>query len=227
MIKVIAIDDEPLALKVLEEHASKINFLKLEKTFTNPLEGIEYLNQESVSALFLDIKMHDISGVELAELLPSNMRIIFTTAYPDYAVKGFELNAIDYLLKPISFSRFLKACHKLKNQFDTNQTEQILLIKEGNEIVRVKTSEIYYIEATGNYLKLHTSKGTLLHRQTVKEFLEVLPVVHFVRTHKSYIVNTEHISRIEPFHLTIDNQKVPLSPNYKTEVWNKLGIHQK
>lgn len=225
MIKVLAIDDEPLALKVLKEHASKVNFMHLEKSFTNPLEGFEYLKQAPVSALFLDIKMHNISGVELAELIPTNISIIFTTAYPDYAVKGFELNAVDYLLKPISFSRFLKACHKLKNQFDVSQPEQVMLIKEGNQIVRVKSSEIYYIEATGNYLKLYTSKGNFLHRQTLKEFIELLPVSIFIRTHKSYIVNTEHISRIEHFQLTVDNRKIPLSPNYKTEVWSKLGIH--
>jgi len=226
MINAIAIDDEPLALKVLVGHASKINFLDLEKTFTDPLEGIEYFKRQPISAVFLDIKMHDISGIELAELLSPDMQIIFTTAYPDYAVKGFELNAIDYLLKPISFSRFLQACHKLKNQCDKKQTEVVLLIKDGNQIIRIRTSEIYYIEATGNYLKLFTSKGTILHRETVKEFIEVLPGSIFIRTHKSYIVNIEHISRIEPFQLTIDNQKIPLSPNYKTEVWNKLGIHR-
>lgn len=224
MIKAIAIDDEPLALQVVQEHASKINFLDLEKCFGNPLDGIEYIKNKPVSAVFLDIKMHNISGVELVELIPSDLYVIFTTAYPDYAVKGFELNAVDYLLKPISFSRFLKACHRLKNRFDAKQTDLALLIKDGNQIVRVKTSEIYYVEAAGNYLKLFTSNGTVLYRQTIKEFIEVLPGAIFIRTHKSYIVNIEHISRIEPFQLTLDNQKVPLSPNYKTEVWNKLGI---
>src|SRR5215212_8111628 len=106
MIKAIAIDDEPLALKVLTGHASKINFIDLEKTFTDPLEGIEYFKREPISAIFVDIKMHDISGIELAELMSPGIHIIFTTAYPDYAVKGFDLNAIDYLLKPITFSRF-------------------------------------------------------------------------------------------------------------------------
>jgi len=224
MIKAIAIDDEPLALQVLQEHASKINFIDLEKIFSDPLEGIEYTKSKCISAVFLDIKMHNISGVELAELIPLNVHVIFTTAYPDYAVKGFELNAVDYLVKPISFSRFLKACHRLKNRFDAKQTDLALLIKDGNQIVRVKTSEIYYVEAAGNYLKLFTSNGTVLYRQTIKEFIEVLPGAIFIRTHKSYIVNIEHISRIEPFQLTLDNQKVPLSPNYKTEVWNKLGI---
>ena len=225
MIKAIAIDDEPLALKVLTGHASKINFIDLEKTFTDPLEGIEYFKREPISAIFLDIKMHDISGIELAELMSPGIHIIFTTAYPDYAVKGFDLNAIDYLLKPITFSRFLKACHKLKNQFDAKQTEVVLLIKDGNQIQRIKTSEIYYVEAAGNYLKLFTVNGMILHRQTIKEFIKALPAPIFIRTHKSYIVNIEHISRIEPFQLTIDNQRVPLSPNYKSEVWNKLGIH--
>ena len=224
MIKAIAIDDEPLALKVLEEHAAKINFINLERTFSDPLAGFDYVKRESISAVFLDIKMHDISGVELAELMPAHIRIIFTTGYPEYAVTGFELNAVDYLLKPISFSRFLKACHKLKNQIDVKQNEKVLLIKDGNQIVRLKTSEIYYIEAAGNYLKLFTANGIILHRQTIKEFIELLPDSFFIRTHKSYVVNIEHISRIEVTQLTLDNQKIPLSPNFKIEVWNKLGI---
>ncbi|MEO8108607.1 MAG: LytTR family DNA-binding domain-containing protein [Ginsengibacter sp.] len=224
MIKAIAIDDEPLALKVLEEHAAKINFINLEKTFSDPLAGFDYVKREAISVIFLDIKMHDISGVELAELMPAHVRIIFTTGYAEYAITGFELNAVDYLLKPISFSRFLKACYKLKNQIDLKQNEQVLLLKEGNQIARVKTSEIYYIEAAGNYLKLFTSNGMIFHRQTIKEFIESLPDTFFIRTHKSYIVNVEHISRIEVTHLTLDNQKIPLSPNYKTEVWRKLGI---
>ena len=226
MIQVIAIDDEPYSLQVLKEHCSKINFLQLQKTFTNPLEGLAYLNDKAITALFLDVKMHDISGVELAELLPSGTCIIFTTAYPDYAVKGFEVDAIDYLLKPITFSRFLKACHRLKNHFDTSKAEQVILVKNGTQIERVKTSEIYYIEATGNYLKLYTSKGMLLHRQTVKELIDTLPGVHFIRTHKSYVVNMEHISRIETHQLTIDNQQIPLSPNYRAEVWDRLGINR-
>lgn len=224
MIRAIAIDDEPLALKVLAEHAAKINFVNLERAFSDPLAGFEYMKKESISAVFLDIKMHDISGLELAEIMPANIRIIFTTGYADYAVTGFDLNAVDYLLKPISFSRFLKACHKLKNQIDVKQNEKVLLIKEGNKIARIKTPDIYYIEAAGNYLKLFTSNGMILYRQTVKEFIDLLPGTFFIRTHKSYIVNIEHISRIEANQLTLDNQKIPLSPNYKTQVWNKLGI---
>lgn len=155
---------------------------------------MEYLNREKTPALFLDIKMQDISGTELAELLPPDSYIIFTTAYPDYAVKGFEMNAVDYLLKPISFSRFLKACHKLKKPVQCQSNRTGSSHKNGTEIVRVKTSEIYYIEACGNYLKLYTSKGIPLHRQTLKEFVDILPGVTFIRTHKSYVVNIEHIS---------------------------------
>ena len=225
MVRAIAIDDEPYALKVLEEHASKVSFLQLNKTFTDPLEGVQYLKKESISVLFLDIKMQDISGIDLAKLLTSNTRIIFTTAFPDYALQGFELDAVDYLLKPISFTRFLKACHKLKGQFDVHQQDEILLIKDGNEIHRIKTSEVYFIEATGNYLKLNTVKGSILYRQTVKGFIETLNPAVFIRTHKSYIVNIHHISRIESFQLTVDTQKIPLSLNYKDEVWNKLGIY--
>lgn len=223
MIKAIAIDDEPLALQVLQEHAAKINFLSIEQSFTNPLEAIEYLRHCQVDVVFLDINMQDISGMELAEMLPAGIKIIFITAYENYAVKGFELNAIDYLLKPVSFSRFLKACHKVKDQekiFD----EKIIMIKDGSEIIRVKINDIHFIEATGNYLKIHCTNGNYLHRQTVKEMEELLPKGTFIRCHKSYMVNIRHISRIELFQLTVDNQKIPVSPNYKDELWNKLGI---
>lgn len=227
MIRAIAIDDEPLALRVLEDHAFKISFLHIERSFTDPLEGLEYIRNIPVTAVFLDIKMHNISGVELAEIMPAGTHIIFTTAYPDYAVKGFELDAVDYLLKPVSFSRFLKACHKLKNNSSEKQTGEMLLLRDGSEVIRIRSTDIFFIEATGNYLKLHTAKGVLLHRQTMKEFIEQLPADDFIRTHKSYIVNLQHISRIESYQLTIDNQKIPLSANYKTEVWDKLGIKTK
>lgn len=224
MIRAIAIDDEPFALNVLKDHAAKINFLQLEKTFSTPADGITYLRENNISVLFLDIRMHDISGLEIAAMLPAGIKIVFTTAFPGYALNGFELNAADYLLKPVSFSRFLKACHKLKDLIDNRQTEKIMMLKDGNEITRVKTSEIFFIEATGNYLKVNGTKGNFLHRQTLKEFLEELPSPDFVRTHKSYIVNLQHISRIEPFQITIDNQKIPVSLNYKNELWSKLGI---
>lgn len=224
MINAIAIDDEPFALKVLEEHAYKINFLQLQKTFTSPLEGMAYLRDNNIDTLFLDIKMHDISGLELAAMLPAGTRLVFTTAFPDFALDGFELNAVDYLLKPISFSRFLKACHKLKDSTTKGQQENYLMLKDGNEIIRAKTSDIFFIEATGNYLKVHTANGNFLHRKTMKEFLEALPFESFIRVHKSYIVNLQHINRIEPFQLTIDNQKIPVSTNYKADVWSRLGI---
>ena len=227
MIRVIAIDDEPLSLKVLEEHSSKVSFLHLQGMFTNPLEGIEYVKKEKIPALFLDIKMQDISGLEMVELLPPQTYVIFTTAYPEFAVKGFEINAVDYLLKPVSFSRFLKACHRLKQRFELEQPDLVLVLKDGNELVRVKTSEIYYIEAAGNYVKVYTSKGMFLHRQTVKDLVDQLPLTKFLRTHKSYIANIDHISRIETFQLTIDNQRIPLSPSYRNEAWKKLGIIQK
>lgn len=223
MIKAIAIDDEPLALQVLREHAGKINFLSLEQSFTNPLETIEYLRQHPVDVVFLDINMQDISGMELAEMLPPGIKIIFTTAYENYAVKGFELNAVDYLLKPISFSRFLKACHKLKDQ-EKDFEEKIIMIKDGPEIIRVKINDIHFIEATGNYLKMHCSHGNYLHRQTMKEMEELLPQSMFIRCHKSYMVGIQHISRIELFQLTVDNQKIPVGTNYKDVLWHKLGI---
>lgn len=225
MIQAIAIDDEPHALKVIEEHCSKIDFLTLQKSFTNPIDGLDYLSQKKIPVLFLDIKMHNISGLELSKILPSDTHIIFTTAYPDFAVDGFEINAIDYLLKPISFSRFLKSCHRLKSRFNPAQTEKVYIIKDGKSISRVKTSEIFYLEAFGNYLKLQTTFGLLVYRQTMLKFLNEEADENLCRIHKSFIINIEHISRIETHQLTVDNQKLPLSPNFRADLWTKLGLH--
>jgi two-component system LytT family response regulator len=224
MIKAIAIDDEPLALKVLEDHAAKLDFIRIEKFFSEPLQGLEYVKQQNISAIFLDIKMKDISGIDLADIIHKDTCIIFTTAYPEYAVKGFDLNALDYLLKPISFTRFLKACHKLKEQIEEKQIANPLFLKEGNEIIKLNPSEILFVEAVGNYLKVYTSAGVLLHRETLKEFIDKLPVSDFVRIHKSYIINLQKVSRIQPFQLTVDNKKIPVSPNYKNDLWKKFGI---
>ena len=223
MIRTIAIDDEPPALKVLQDHAAKLDFMQIEKCFSDSLEGLNYLQQSKIDAVFLDIKMAGISGIDVAEMISNDTRIIFTTAYPEHAVKGFDLNALDYLLKPVSFTRFLKACHKLKDSISKNNPDKILLLKEGNNIVRLSSSEIYFIEAVGNYLKVHNTKGVVLHRETMKEIADILPT-DFIRIHKSFIVNMQHISRIEPFQLTIDNTKLPVSPNYKNDLWRKLGI---
>jgi DNA-binding LytR/AlgR family response regulator len=224
MIYTIAIDDEPPALQVLEEHAKRLDFINLVKTFTDPLEGLNYLQNNNIAAVFLDIHMSQISGIDLAEMLQNKVSVIFTTAFPEYAVKGFELNALDYLMKPISFTRFLKACHKLKDHSEQKQPDKILFIKEGSDIVRIKSSDITYIESLGNYLKIFTNSGTILYRDTLKEFIDELPVSDFARVHKSYIVNLQQINRIEPFQLTIDRTKIPVSINYKDELWKKLGI---
>ncbi|RYF95880.1 MAG: response regulator transcription factor, partial [Chitinophagaceae bacterium] len=170
---------------------------------------------------------HDISGIELSALVPTGSHIIFTTAFPEYAIQGFEINAVDYLLKPVSFSRLLMAFHRLQSLIEATQPDQPILIKDGNDLIRLKTSEIQFAEASGNYVKVHTQKGIFLHRQPIKEFIDELPKKNFIRTHKSYVVNLEHVTRIETFQLSVNDLKVPLSPNYRDDAWIKLGITKK
>ena len=152
MISAIAIDDESYALEVIKSHASKVPFLDLKATFTNPIQGLEYLKDEGVQLVFLDINMPDISGMDLAALLPNETVVVFTTAYSDYAVKGFELDALDYLLKPFNLSRFLKACQKAQEWFDLLPKNEpaFMFVKTSEGQVRVDFTDLLYCEAQGN-----------------------------------------------------------------------------
>ena len=155
MMKAIAIDDEPIALSVIESHASKVPFIHLAATFTDAFEGMEYLQKENVDLLFLDIKMPDISGIEFLNSLRNKPLVIFTTAYSEHAVTSFELDAVDYLLKPFSLARFLKGCNKafeLFNYRNSSEPEEFLYLKTGYEQVKVFFDDILYLEATGNYV---------------------------------------------------------------------------
>src|SRR6187549_1883188 len=157
MIKAIAIDDEPLALEVIRSHAGKVPFLELAACFTDALKAVEYLAKEPVDLLFLDIKMPDISGLELMESLQQKPMVIFTTAYAEHAVQSYELNATDYLLKPFAFTRFLKACHRaheilLLKQGSKAPVADSLFIKSGYEQVKINFSDLLYLEGGGNYM---------------------------------------------------------------------------
>ncbi|UJP63914.1 LytR/AlgR family response regulator transcription factor [Mongoliitalea daihaiensis] len=218
MLKAIAIDDEVLALEVIKSHASKTPTLDLQHTFTNPLEGLEYLRAHPIDVLFLDIKMPDLNGLELKVLLPKDLLVIFTTAYSEHAVKGFELDALDYLLKPFSLSRFLKACDKameiysLKNPNKSNP--EYVFIKSGNEEVRVIFSELLYCEARGNYVHFELSSGGFLSRMTFKEAEALLPS-DFVKSHRSFVVNTTHVGKVEKQQVLVQGKIVPIGSNFQ------------
>lgn len=176
MLTAIAIDDESMALEVIKSHASKVPFLSLREVFTNPMKGLEYLQENSVDVLFLDIKMPDISGLEIAGLIPKDTMVIFTTAYSEHAVKSFELDALDYLLKPFSLPRFIKACQKAKDlkTLKSGKKESIF-IKSGSEQMKIAFGSLLYCEASGNYVTFHLSSEKILSRMTFSELEQLLP----------------------------------------------------
>ncbi|WP_373523464.1 LytR/AlgR family response regulator transcription factor [Aquiflexum sp.] len=223
MLTSIAIDDEPMALEVVKSHAAKIPFLDLKSTFTDAIKALEYLKENPVNLIFLDIKMPDISGMELATLIPKETMVIFTTAYSEHAVKSFELDAVDYLLKPFNLSRFLKACQKAQEWNDLKNGQPIgsIFIKTGYEQVKVNFEDLLFCEANGNYVSFHLPNEKILSRMTLSETEKLLPS-SFVKSHRSFIVNTQHIQKIERHQLTLGGKQVPVSGSFYEELMGKV-----
>jgi len=222
MIHAIAIDDEPLALEVLQHHAAKVDFIKLEHAFTDCAEGIAFILEHKPEALFLDINMPDRSGLDIAPALPAGMQVVFTTAYSEHAAAGFELDATDYLLKPIPFARFEQACYKIV-QRRTTYGARYILVKEQGMWNKVMLCDVLYIEARGNYMQLVTVTGTHLLRRTVHEMANELPS-WFCRTHKSYIVNMDAVSAVSGEHVVAGGYVVPVGMAYRADVFARAGI---
>ncbi|MCX2482430.1 LytR/AlgR family response regulator transcription factor [Pedobacter sp. MR2016-24] len=217
----IAIDDEPIALDVVKSLASKVPFISLQAVFTNAFEAIAYLQQNQVDLIFLDIKMPDISGIDFLNSLRHPPLVIFTTAYAEHAVKGFELNALDYLLKPFSLSRFLKACNKAEELYSLRKQSTIspeplhIFIKDGYEQIKVAIDHITYIEAAGNYTQINLQDNSSLStRMPIGEMLNLLPAKKFIRTHRAFIVAKNRITRFDRVQIWIGTQLIPIGPTY-------------
>jgi len=225
MLKAIAIDDEPIALEVVKTLSSKISFIDLAATFTNAFKAIEYLQKEKVDLIFLDIKMPDISGIDFLKSLPNPPMVIFTTAYSEHAVQSFELDAIDYLLKPFSLARFLKACNKAQEQLQlrNSATKDLkgttsLFIKSGYEQIRVEVSDILYVESCGNYVQFVMVNTKIASRLTMSEAVDLLPPAKFIRIHRSYIVATNQIKKMDKKSVWINQTELPIGVAYLTDV---------
>ena len=216
-MKAIAIDDEPIALEIVKAHAAKVPFLDLAAVFTDAFKALEFLQTEQVDLIFLDIKMPDISGIDFVNSLPRKPLLIFTTAYSEHAVTSFDMDAVDYLLKPFSLSRFMKACIKALELYNTrNATASAdhLFIKTSYEQVKVQVDEICYLEATGNYVNLVLDDKQILSRSTLGEMATLLPGKRFVRVHRSYLVSVSKIERLEKNQVTIKGVNIPISEGY-------------
>lgn len=219
MIKAIAIDDEPIALEIVKTLASKVPFLTLEATFVNAFDALEYLNKNDVDLLFLDIKMPDISGIEYYSSLVKKPLLVFTTAYSEHAITGFELEAIDYLLKPFTLARFLKACNKAQEIMQSkNMITSHIFIKDGYDIIKIQLEDILFIEATGNYVKYVTTRKLVLTRATMRETLEQLPIQQFVQVHRSFVVNVSHVDKIERHQLTVNEHIIPAGSSFQENI---------
>jgi two-component system LytT family response regulator len=230
MMTCIAIDDEPKALEVIERYCQKIRLASLKATFREPLKAIEFLNREKVDLIFLDINMPDISGMQLLQTLSPRPLIIFTTAYSQFAVESYEQNALDYLLKPITFERFLMAINKAAAALSSRNTtgmdeDAAVFIKSGPQTHRVKVSEILYLEKDGNYITVHLKDGNILIRENMGDIFDLIPAAEFIRVHKSYVVGIRHISMIEVHQLIVNGEKIPIGSTYRDSLRDRLGIN--
>lgn len=231
-MRCIAIDDEPKALSVIRHYAEKIPFLELVKEFRSSLDALEFLNKEPIALIFLDINMPDLTGIEFLQSLTSTPMIIFTTAYSEYAVQSYEWETVGYLLKPIEFSRFLKAVnkaadlHKLKSQPSVIQTTinnpQHLWIKSGSQTYQLALSDLIYIEASGNHVYFVTHDRRIISPTSLQEVAEKLPAGEFYRIHKSFIVAVKHLEVIERHQVKVKGSTLPIGRMYRNEFLNSL-----
>lgn len=220
----IIIEDEPLALEKTRDFVLKVPFLHLSETFDNALTGLSYLNNNKVDILFLDINMDELTGIELLESSKITSQVILTTAYQEYALKGYELQITDYLLKPFTFNRFLQAVNKAQENIARITSDVIpdfIFVKTENRLEKVMINEIIYIEGMRDYRRIHTANKRVMTLQNFSEFEKLIPPSLVCRVHKSYMVAIPKIESIERGRIKIGDQLIPISDTYK-EVFFQL-----
>lgn len=226
MIKAIAVDDEPLALKVIEQFCIKTGVIDMLGTFTKSTEAIQFLNEHKIELLFLDINMPSVSGIDLYRSLKQKPKVIFTTAHSEYAVEGFNLNAVDYLLKPFTYKRFTQSVekyHVIAGEKELNNQDDFITIRADYSLIKVLFNDILMIESLDNYIKIHLqNEKPLLARITLKNILTLLPDDKFIRIHRSYIVPVKNIKSIRNKTLYFLNFELPIGSNYEKEVLDVL-----
>ncbi|MBL0736845.1 response regulator transcription factor [Flavobacterium sp. GN10] len=227
--KCIIVDDEPPATRILENYIGKVNFLEKVGVFNDSLKALEFLNKESVDVIFLDIQMPQLTGLQISKIISKDIKVIFTTAYPDFALEGFELNAVDYLLKPISFERFYQAVSKLNSEpkieisNQSSLTDFLFVKTDGkNKFQKVFLTDILYVESLQNYVCIHTSKQQIITHSSLKNVIESLPEKEFIQTHKSYIVSLKHIESTDNFSVFINGKELPIGATFKDAFFDKI-----
>ncbi|WP_422104933.1 LytR/AlgR family response regulator transcription factor [Winogradskyella sp.] len=222
----IIIDDEPLAIKLLESYISKIEDLELVATYNNPLDALKLLREASVDLIFLDIQMPEITGVEFKKIIGPEVNVIFTTAYSEYALESYNLNAVDYLLKPITFQRFLQAVEKVQEKTIKTPSDDgidYLFVKTEYRHQKISFSDILFLKGLSDYVAIQTKDGKVLTLQNMKDFEQLLPKHKFIRVHKSYIVSLEHIAFIERNRIVIQGEYIPIGATYKDAFWKRIN----
>ncbi|NME70423.1 LytR/AlgR family response regulator transcription factor [Flammeovirga aprica] len=224
-MKYLIIDDEPIAHRIIEGYCDKIPYLEKIGNAYDAFEGMEFFHNSEIDLLFLDINMPKMTGFEMLRSLPVPPKVIVTSAYQEYALEGFELNVVDYLLKPFSFSRFMTALHKIKPQTEEVVEKDRFFIKVDKQLKAINKKEVLFLEAYGNYVKLHLAEECLVCHQKLSYFEELLSENDdFIRVHKSFLVNNYSIDVVEGNRIKIDEKEVPIGQKYKTAVYEKLNI---
>jgi two-component system, LytTR family, response regulator len=238
MIKCIVIDDEQSAIDVLTNYINQVSFLQLEATSLNPLDALEVIYTQKVDLIFLDIQMPELSGIDFMKVIKGRCKVILTTAYKQYALEGYEHSVSDYLLKPISFERFLQATQKVQEQIDLEKnasdnniqegknkslSEDFMFVKTDNRMQKINYSDMLFVEGLGNYVNIKTTKGKFTTLLNIKDLVENLPSEQFLRVHRSYIVSLEKIEYVEGNNICLQgNITIPLSETYRNQLWTAL-----
>ena len=226
------IDDEPLAAGLLKSYAEKTPFLHLTGTYGSALEAMKEMREHPVQLLFLDIQMPELSGIEFAKILPADTKIIFTTAFQQYAIEGYKVNAIDYLMKPISYDDFVKAANKALEWFGIKQRktaaveDRFMFVKSDYKLLRVSLDDIKYVEGLKDYLRIHLHSGEkIMSLMSMKKMEDYLPRPEFLRVHRSYIVHMTKVQQIDRFRIVFGDEFIPISDSYKDSVIEYFDQH--
>lgn len=235
-INCIAIDDEPLALEKIREYIKRIGYLNLVKSFDNAIDALSFLKTNKVDLIFLDIQMEELTGIQLMEALQTKPKVILTTAYDEYALKGYELDVCDYLLKPISFQRFLQACEKvydvlfpLQNTINNIPSQDLsesatgyFFVKNGSITQKINFEDILFVEGMRDYLRIWTQKEKIMTLLSFRKLEDALPKLGFIRIHKSYLISINKIDCIERNRVIIAEQRLPIGESYKRVFFNTI-----
>lgn len=228
-INCIIIEDEPLASKKLKAFVMQVDYLNLLEIFDNAVEAIGYLKQNTIDLIFLDIRMKRLSGIQFLESIQVKPKVIITTAYDEYALKGYELDVADYLLKPFTFERFLKSIDKIYGQLEgakSHQPNAFIFVKTEYRMEKIILKDILYIQGMKDYLQIHTIDKKIMTLQTFKKIAEILPANNFQRVHNSYIVSISNIDNIERNRIRIGKDLIPISDSYKDRFYSILKDHK-